>query len=152
MKNSILILLSFALCISITNNSLAQNKKMSETKEVVLIPYESIQWAPIGEEFPGVEVAPLRGDMTKGAYALYVKLPANFSFPLHYHGNTEWGIILSGTLVLGDKNGKETTLTAGSYVYYPKGNLHSIKAGPEGCVFLEESNEKESTVMAGDKK
>jgi quercetin dioxygenase-like cupin family protein len=86
--------------------------------------------------------------MTKGAYALYVRLPANFSIPLHYHGNTEWGIIISGSLIIGDEKGKKTTLTPGSYAYFPKGALHTTAAGPSGCVFLEESNEKESTVMA----
>lgn len=151
MKKSILILLPLVMLFSATKITLAQNNKTGDNNGIVMLPYESIQWAAIGEEFPGVEVAQLRGDMTKGAYAIYLKLPANFSLPLHYHDNTEWGIIISGSLIVGDENGKTTTLTPGSYAYFPKKVLHSIIAGPSGCVLLEESNEKESTVMAKEK-
>lgn len=142
--------------IVINHESVAQTsntKKMmaNDNKELIILPYESIEWVPVGEEFPGAEVALLRGDPTKGAYALYAKLPPNFTIPLHYHGNTQWGIVLSGTLVLGDEKGKEILLNAGSYVYFPKGNLHYLKAGPKGLVFYEQSDEKESTVMVDDK-
>jgi quercetin dioxygenase-like cupin family protein len=143
---SFMLALVLAVGLVGAHDSLAQ-KKMPAKKNAVVLPYGSIKWESAGEEFPGVQIAQLHGDMTKGAYAAYVKLPAGFGFPLHYHGNDQWGTVVSGTLIIGMESGKEMRLGPGSYVYMPKGVRHSIAAGDEGCVFLETSNEKESTTM-----
>jgi quercetin dioxygenase-like cupin family protein len=145
MKSSMLTLV-LAVGLVGAHDALAQ-KKMPPKKNAVLLPYESIKWESAGEELPGVQIAQLHGDMTRGAYAAYVKLPAGFAFPLHYHGNDQWGTVVSGTLIIGMESGEEMRLGAGSYVYMPKGVRHTTAAGEEGCVFLEASTEKESTTM-----
>jgi quercetin dioxygenase-like cupin family protein len=146
MNKIIVLLMALAVGMMSLNEGLAQTKESAQNG-TVLLPYKDIRWEAFGEEFPDVYFARLNGDFTKGAYAIYVKLPPGFKLPLHYHGNDQWGTVVSGNLIIATEKGKDVILGPGSYVSVPKGVRHTTAAGREGCVFLEVSNEKESTMM-----
>lgn len=153
MKTIAAIVMSFGITLALQGEATAQKKqpameKMMQ-KGVVLQPLNELRWQPFGEEFPGADFALVQGDPSKGAYAMYVRLPAGLMIPLHYHGNDQWGVVISGTVIVGLEDGKQTTLGPGSYIFSPKSVRHTTAAGPEGCVFLEVSNEKETTFMVG---
>ena len=48
---------------------------------------------------PGVKIADLWGDHTKGAYGAITKFPAGFVAPLHTHTNSMKIVIISGTFI-----------------------------------------------------
>lgn len=151
MKTIAAIVMLFGITVAPYGEATAQKKQTASGEMAqngfVLLPVNELQWQPFGEEFPGVDFALAQGDPSQGAYAMYVRLPAGMMIPLHYHGNDEWGVVISGTVIVGLENGRQTTLGPGSYIFSPKGVRHTTTAGPEGCVFLEVSNEKESTFM-----
>jgi quercetin dioxygenase-like cupin family protein len=76
----------------------------------------------------GADVAVLSGDpMKAGPYVIRLKLPANTTFPAHFHGDTEMLTVISGTFYvgLGDKADatKVTALAPGSFASVPA-NVH----------------------------
>ncbi len=145
-----------ALAVLLTVPCIAQTQKKAVAKsttpkkELALWPADKIKWESFGEEFPGVMFARLYGDMSKGGYAILVKVPPHFKIPLHYHTNDEWGVVISGTAIIALEDGKEKQYGPGSWLSVPKGVKHTTAAGSDGCVFLEESDEMEGTVMVGE--
>lgn len=90
---------------------------------------------------PGVQVAAIHGDPTKGAAQFFVKLPSTFDVPLHHHTADHWGIVISGTMVFND--GQDHTLPAGSYFAYTGKKQHTTKcADPAGCTIFIDAHGK----------
>ena len=85
---------------------------------LVVKPAADLTWTdldPTGA--PGVKVAKLWGDHTKGAYGVFFKLPAGFAVPLHTHTHDIKVVIVSGT-----------------YIQVPEGNRSSGSGrGPISC-------------------
>ena len=90
---------------------------------------------------PGVKIADLWGDHTKGAYGAFIKFPAGWSAPLHTHTSTMKVVILSGTFIHGPEGKPEVRLGAGSYFLQPGGNYRHTTACDKAseCVFFAES-------------
>lgn len=158
MQSFIRLPLVLAVAMVLSVSGLAQMQKKSNTtamkspkKELALVPADNIKWEPIGEEFPGVMVARLYGDSERGGYAIFVKTPPGFAIPKHYHNNDQWGVIVSGEAIITLQDGKEYRFGPGSWLSFPKKVRHALRAGSQGLVFLEESDEKESTILVGEK-
>jgi len=92
-------------------------KKMK--KEALLCAAEDLKWEAMPGGPPGVMIAPLWGDQTKGAYAGFTKFPAGFKTPLHYHTNDIKMVVVQGAYTY---NGKK--YGPGSYVFIPGGSKH----------------------------
>ena len=71
---------------------------------------------------PGVKIATVWGDPTKGAFGAYFKLPAGFAVPLHTHTNVMRVAFLSGTYIQAPEGKAEVRLGPGSYMMQPGGN------------------------------
>jgi quercetin dioxygenase-like cupin family protein len=68
---------------------------------------------------PGVKIADVWGDHTKGAFGSFIKFPAGFAAPLHTHTNTYKIVVVSGTWVQGLEGKPEMRMGPGSYVVQP---------------------------------
>ncbi len=112
-------------------------KKMK--KEPVMWAAEDIKWAEMKGGPPGVMVATLWGDMTKGAYGAFVKFPPNLKNPLHTHTSDIKAVIVSGTFFNVGEGGSEKFYGPGSYFLVPGGWKHTSGSGDQGCtMFMEQ--------------
>jgi hypothetical protein len=93
---------------------------------------------------PGVKVAKLWGDHTKGGFGAYFKLPAGFAVPLHTHTNAMKVVFVSGTYIQAPEGKPETRLGPGAYMMQPGGNYrHTTSCDKSSdCVLFVESTGK----------
>lgn len=131
--------------------SAAAQKKMK--KEPVMWAAQDIKWEEMKDGPPGVMVASLWGDMTKGAYGVLVKFPPNHKNPLHTHTSDIRAIVVSGTFVAGPEGGPEKSYGPGSYIFHPGRWKHTSGAGDAGCtLFMEQSGKFDMTPIESMKK
>jgi uncharacterized protein DUF4437 len=118
--------LTFALSVLLAAPVLAQapgTAKTSAAAKPVFTPAADLKWTdldPVGA--PGVKIATLWGDHSKGAFGAYFKLPAGFAVPLHTHTNVMRVAFLSGTYIQAPAGQPEVRLGPGSYMMQPGGN------------------------------
>ncbi len=98
----------------------------------VVLPSQ-VKWQPQPGNF---SMAVVYGDPSKsGFYVMRLKLPANWSFPVHYHPNQENVTVLSGTFYAGigkkfDAK-KAMAFPAGSFIAVPANLPHfALTKGP----------------------
>ena len=109
----------------------------------VFTPAAALKWTdldPTGA--PGVKVADLWGDHTKGAFGAYLKLPAGFAVPLHTHTHDMKVVFLSGTYVQAPEGKAEVRLGPGSYMMQPGGSYRHTTSCDKAseCLFFVESS------------
>ena len=103
------------LFVCVATISFAQ---MAAPDHVVLNPTD-LKWQQ--SEFPGVMIAVADGDPSKegASFTIYLKFPANFKFPAHWHPTDESLVVVKGALGVGvgdkvdPKNG--VMLSAGAF-------------------------------------
>jgi hypothetical protein len=108
----------------------------------VFIPAADLKWSDLDPKgAPGVKVAPLWGDHTKGAFGAYLKLPAGFAAPLHTHTHDMKVVFISGTYIQAPDGKPEVRLGPGSYMMQPGGDYrHTTTCDKTSdCVFFVES-------------
>ena len=145
--------LAFAMAFALTAAVLAQGSEEAKAKtapkaaasRLVVMPASDLRWTdldPTGA--PGVKIAALWGDPTKGAYGAFFKLPAGFAVPLHTHTYGIKVVIVSGTYIQSPEGKPEFRLGPGSYFRQPGGNYrHTTSCDmASDCVFFAESNGK----------
>lgn len=97
-----------------------------------------LKWSPCPPIFPkGCEVTVLRGDPANGPSDVFLRTPANYRLPRHWHTSPEHMILVSGELHVTYEGQKPAVLRAGSYAYGPAKAKHEArcaKAGP--CVLF----------------
>jgi anti-sigma factor ChrR (cupin superfamily) len=101
-----------------------------------------LKWSDLDPKgAPGVKIADLWGDHTKGAYGAYVKLPAGFTTPLHTHTYAMKVIFVSGTYIQTPEGKPEVRLGPGSYMMQPGGNYKHVTSCDKSadCVFFIDS-------------
>src|SRR5215468_7625830 len=102
--------LAFAVSFAISGALLAQTAP-------VVMPSADLKWTDLDPKgAPGVKIADLWGDHTKGAFGAIVKFPAGFAAPLHTHTNAYKIVILTGTFIQGPEGKPEFRLGPGSYL------------------------------------
>ena len=97
-----------------------------------------LEWSPCPPIFPkGCEVTVLRGDPSKGASDVFLRTPANYSLPLHWHTSPEHMILVTGELHVTYEGQKPSVLKAGSYAYGPAKAKHEARCANAGpCVLF----------------
>jgi hypothetical protein len=90
---------------------------------------------------PGVKIATLWGDPTKGRFGAFFKLPAGFAAPLHTHTHPMKVVMVSGTYIQGPDGAAEFRLGPGSYLMQPGGNYRHTTScdSASDCVIFVES-------------
>jgi uncharacterized protein (TIGR02246 family) len=88
----------------------------------------------------GMQLAVIHGDpMGKGDYTIRLKFPAGYTFPAHYHPNSEHLTVLSGTfqLAMGEKEGGMLReYQPGDFLYIPAKKPHYGGAKSETVIQL----------------
>jgi quercetin dioxygenase-like cupin family protein len=113
----------------------------AEETHVIASP-ATVKWGDAPPSFPkGAQLAVLHGDPGKaGPFALYMKMPAGYKIPAHWHSQDENLVIVSGTFYagMGDKldEKKAQALKAGSYVFMPAKMHHYAFAKSPAVVEL----------------
>jgi anti-sigma factor ChrR (cupin superfamily) len=114
-------------------------------KQPVVVPAAELKWMDLDPKgAPGVKIADLWGDHTKGAFGAFIKLPAGFAAPLHTHTNAYKIVIVSGTFVQVPEGRPEFRLGSGSYLMQPGDGYRHTTACDQAseCLFFVESNGK----------
>jgi hypothetical protein len=147
MKTRILVpvAVTFALAAAVLASGSAGAKAKSPTSQydrLVVMPAGDLKWTdldPTGA--PGVKIATLWGDHTKGAYGAFFKLPAGFAVPLHTHTDDIKVVIVSGTYIQVPEGRPEFRIGPGSYFLQPGGDYrHTTSCDTASeCVFFAES-------------
>jgi len=90
---------------------------------------------------PGVKIATLWGDPTKGRFGAFFKLPAGFAAPLHTHTHPMKVVMVSGTYIQGPDGAAEFRLGPGSYLMQPGGTYRHTTScdSASDCVIFVES-------------
>ena len=115
---AILILAVFGFSIAGSVEVKAQKKIK---KELISIPAEEIKWEEMKGGPPGIMYSTISGDITKGKYSAFVKLPAGSNHPLHIHTNDMKLVVISGTFWQALEGGPQVKLGPGSYLFVPGG-------------------------------
>ena len=118
-------------------------------KEATTFAPPDLKWVEVPSS-GGVQAAPLRGDMAKGAHAVMVKFPAGAVHPLHTHTQGITIVTVSGTFTYGPEGGPEKSYGPGSYIMIPGGTRHTsgcTSAAP--CVLYHEAPGKFDMKMVG---
>ena len=104
----------------------------------VLIPAGDLKWNDV-PDFPGVKMALVHGDPNTGPSDFFMKLPAGFSAPLHFHDPDHWVAVVSGTLMLAPEGAAEKTLPPGSGFGFTGKKNHTTKcaAGADCVLFID---------------
>jgi anti-sigma factor ChrR (cupin superfamily) len=121
----------------------AQSSKSGSSTTPIFTPSADLNWVDLDPKgAPGVKIADLWGDHTKGAYGAYIKLPAGFTTPLHTHSHPMKVIFVSGTYLQTPEGKAQVRLGPGSYMMQPAGNYKHVTACDQSadCVFFVESD------------
>lgn len=110
--------------------------------KAVLMPAADLKWTEIDPKVPGVMIADLWGDHTKGAFGAFNKFPAGWSAPLHTHSRDMRLVVVSGTWIHTPEGKPEVRLGPGSYMLQPGGSYRHTSACDKAseCVCFIESS------------
>jgi quercetin dioxygenase-like cupin family protein len=115
----------------------------SQKKSATVWPAADIQWMEMKGLPPGAKIAPLWGQVDKGAYGALLRLPGGEKHPLHVHTNDVKLVVISGTFLYTPDGGVEQRLGPGSYLDVPGGLKHSSGTSDEGpCEVFQTSTGK----------
>jgi len=144
--------LSFALALLVAASVLAQGSKAGKPKASapsksnlpVFIPAADLKWAQMDPTVPGIMIATVTGDYTKGAWSAFIKFPAGFTSPLHTHTSAIKFAVISGTYVQTPEGKSEVRLGPGSYEYQPGGDYRHVTACDKAseCLIFAQSTGK----------
>ncbi|MEO8432124.1 MAG: DUF4437 domain-containing protein [Acidobacteriota bacterium] len=119
-------------------------KAKAGAHKAVIMPAADLKWADIDPSEPGVQIADVWGDHTKGAFGAFIKFPAGFTAPLHTHTNDMKIVVISGTWIHGPEGKDEVRLGPGSYFMEPGGTYRHTTACDQAseCLTFIQSNGK----------
>ena len=125
--------------------------QMAAGKAPVFMPAADLKWAPLDPATaPGVMIADVWGDHTKGGFGAFTKFPAGFKTPLHTHTNEFKIVVIKGTFLQMPEGKAEVRLGPGSYLLQPGGAYRHTTACDEAseCEFFIFSDGKFDLVPA----
>ena len=140
-RNTLGLAASFVMAVVLAQGS----GEAAKANEPVFVPSGDLKWTDLDPKgAPGVQIADVWGNHTKGAYGAFIKFPAGFTTPLHTHTNAVKIVIVSGTYIQAPEGKPEVRLGPGSYMMQPGGNYRHTTSCDKAseCVFFVESNGK----------
>ena len=106
-------------------------------EEFETVKFSELKWSPCDPKNPkdACEISYFRGNPEKEANHLYVRVPAGYEFPPHWHIHNEHVILATGAWAIGGENdSKGKTMKAGEYAYVPAKWIHWAKCLVGECV------------------
>ena len=153
-KNVLAVLVSLLAAVAVLAQGAGDAKKKSAMKTggstPIFMPAGDLKWTDLDPSAPGVKIAEVWGDHTKGAYGAFIKFPAGFSTPLHTHTNSAKLVMISGTFIAGPEGKPEVRLGPGSYYFQPGVTYRHTTACDKAseCLFFSESTGKFDLIPA----
>src|SRR5688572_22464989 len=97
-----------------------------------------LKWGPCPAIFPkGCEVTVLGGDPANAGSDVFLRTPANYKLPLHWHTSPEHMILVAGELHVTYEGQKTAIMRPGTYAYGPAKAKHEARCGNRGpCVLF----------------
>jgi anti-sigma factor ChrR (cupin superfamily) len=143
--------LAFSMTVFLATHALAQPSKEAQVSKApqegtgrpVFMPAADLKWTDLDPNgAPGVKIADLWGDHTKGAFGAFLKLPAGFVVPLHTHTHAMKVVFVSGTYIQAPEGKAEVRLGPGSYMMQPGGHYRHTTSCDKAseCLFFVESD------------
>lgn len=97
-----------------------------------------LEWGPCPALFPGgCEIAVLHGDPARPNADVFLRVPANYTIPPHWHTSAERMVLVAGELHVEYAGHRPSVLKPGMYAYGPPKARHTARctdAGP--CVLF----------------
>lgn len=140
---SIPLILMTAAVVRPSGQANATSAPTASVSQPVFVAADAVKWTDLDPKgAPGVKVANLWGDHTKGSFGAYFKLPAGFVVPLHSHTHDMRVVFLSGTYVQAPEGKPEVRLGPGSYMMQPGGSYRHTTSCDKAseCVFFVDSD------------
>jgi anti-sigma factor ChrR (cupin superfamily) len=138
-----LFLIAFASPAVLFGQAKGKASAKSAASRLVVKPAADLQWMDLDPKgAPGVKIADLWGNHTKGKFGAFIKFPAGFAAPLHTHTYDYKVAVVSGTFIQAPEGKPEFRLGPGSYLLQPGGNYrHTTTCDPaaECLIFVEGS-------------
>jgi hypothetical protein len=98
---------------------------------------EQLKWGPCPPIFPaGCEIAVLHGDPAKPNADVFLKVPAKYTIPLHWHTSAERMVLVSGELHVQYTGHSSAVLKPGTYAYGPAKAEHKASCTDSGPCIL----------------
>jgi anti-sigma factor ChrR (cupin superfamily) len=143
-RNILVFAVSLVLATAVLARGEAKAKIAAKAgaSHAVIMPAGDLKWTDLDPGSPGVKIADVWGDHTKGAFGAFIKFPAGFAAPLHTHTNSMKIVVMSGTFVHGPEGKPEVRLGPGSYLMQPGGNYRHTTSCDKAseCLFFSQSN------------
>jgi hypothetical protein len=96
-----------------------------------------LKWGPCPPIFPkGCEIAVLHGDPAKPNADVFLKVPAKYEIPTHWHSSAERMVLVSGELKIEYIGHKPSVLKVGTYAYGPAKAPHKATCANAGACVL----------------
>jgi hypothetical protein len=138
LNRSVTIIVVMVLALLTVSQTQAQKKK-----DFVAWAAGDLKWTEMKGGPPGVMYSNLWGDVTKGAYGSFIKLPAGMTNPLHSHSSDVKLVVISGTFWIQPEGGQRKELGPGSYLFQPGKVKHmSGTVAGSDCVVFQKSTGK----------
>lgn len=98
----------------------------------------SLTWAPCPPIFPkGCEVTVLHGDPAAGPSDIFLRAPADYTFPAHRHTSAEHMVVVAGVVHVTYAGGEQVELRERTYALVPAKAGHKAHCGVGGpCVMF----------------
>ncbi len=131
-RNVLAFAVSFVLAAAVLAQGSEAKAKVAPNSgagKPAFMPAGDVKWTDLDPTgFPGIKIADVWGDHTKGAYGAFLKFPAGFVSPLHTHTSAIKIVVVSGTYIQTPEGKAEERLGPGSYAFQPNGNYKHISA------------------------
>jgi quercetin dioxygenase-like cupin family protein len=110
-------------------------EKTAKSGKAVLVMADQVKFADVPNA-PGVQMAPVEGDPSKGPSHFFLKFAPGFAAPAHHHTADHFGTMISGMMDL-TVEGKETKLGPGAYWAFTGKAKHVTRCEPGAeCVLF----------------
>lgn len=127
--------------------ALGQQRPGSQ-RAVLTLP-DTAEWSLCDGWTSGCEALVVHGNPATGPSHLLVRLAPNAAIPLIRHSSTEHFVVVSGTFIATEPNGREIALRPGAHWYVPEGVVHGAFrcSGTKPCTFSETHDKPLVTVL-----
>jgi quercetin dioxygenase-like cupin family protein len=127
-----------AFAVLVAAAASADAPKLPSTEEMLAADPQEAKFNPITVPGlpPGAVAAPIAVNPETKAPIGYTRVPAKYHFPRHWHSQTEYSVLISGSAMF-EMGGKPYELVPGSYVVIPAKTEHELTCGAASdCLLL----------------
>jgi quercetin dioxygenase-like cupin family protein len=148
MKDSLIVsgMAALILAAASMGSAQAQSGAGNSDKSVLYVAAEKATFDQ--SPMPGVSMATVWGDPSKGPHGTYTKFAPGYDAGMHTHSSDVWIVVIKGAYLYKDESG-EKRVGPGDFIRVPGGHKHwSGGDKTEGALFYEEGSGKFDVIAA----